>query len=196
MTEEIIKRTYVIPLRRGFFNTPRYKRTNKAVTVLKNFLVKHMKTEDVKLGKHLNEFLWKNGIKNPPAKVKVEVTKDKEGRVRAELVGKEYVDFKMQEKVDKNQSFKEKIKSKVTDAKEPVKTETKKPLKSKKEVQNSKATSTSEKSDKVKSTAKAETKPAEVKAEKTAAVAKKPVETKPAEKVESKPVKEDKSKEE
>lgn len=116
MAEEI-KRTYVVPLRRGYFNTPRYKRTNKAVTVLKNFLVKHMKSENIKLGPHLNEFIWKDGIKNPPAKVKIDVTKDKEGMVRAELSGKKYVDFKMQEKVDKNQSFKEKLQNKVKDAK-------------------------------------------------------------------------------
>jgi len=113
MVEEI-KRTYIIPLRRGFFNTPRYKRTNKAVTVLKNFLMKHMKSEEIKLGKHLNEFLWKNGIKNPPGKVRVDVVKTKEGIVKAELSGKKYVDFKMKEKTDKNKTFKEKLKDKVT----------------------------------------------------------------------------------
>ena len=37
MTEEM-KRTYVIPLRRGARNTPRYKRTNKSVKVLRAFV--------------------------------------------------------------------------------------------------------------------------------------------------------------
>ena len=73
-----IKREYIIPLRRGFANTPRYKRTNKAVRVLKEFIKKHMKSEEIRLGKKLNEFLWKDGIKNPPAKVNVIVTKDKD----------------------------------------------------------------------------------------------------------------------
>lgn len=217
MTEENIKRTYVVPLRRGFFNTPRYKRSNKAITVLKNFLVKHMKSNDIKLGKHLNEFLWKNGIKNPPAKVKVDVTKDKEGVVRAELSGKEYIDFKMQEKVDKNQSFKEKLKNKVTDTKGTTKTKDKETeTKPKTETKKTTAKKVETKKDEVKSTTKAETKKPsatkKVEAEKPATVAEKPVETKPVEEkkaevktetskpkstenVESKAVKEDKKEE-
>jgi large subunit ribosomal protein L31e len=120
MAEEI-KRTYVIPLRRGFINTPRYKRTNKAVRVLKEFLKKHMKSEDIKIGPALNDLLWVNGIKNPPGKVTVDVTKDSKGVVRAELKGVKYVDFKLADKVNKNASFKEKLQSKVSAAKESKK---------------------------------------------------------------------------
>lgn len=128
MTKETtIKRTYTIPLREKFANTPRHKRTNKAVRVLKEFLVKHMKSDDVKIGPALNEILWKDGIKNPPGKVKVTVTKDKEGTVRAELEGIDYVDFKPQEKKADPTSLKEKIEAKVegTSKKTPVKKESK-----------------------------------------------------------------------
>jgi len=128
MTEEI-KREYIIPLRRGFQNTPRYKRTHKAIRVLKEFIVKNMKSEDIKIGKHLNEFLWKDGIKNPPCRVKVIVTKDKENVVRAELFGFDYVDFKqITEEEPKN--LKEKLQSKLKTApkeKTEETTETKKP---------------------------------------------------------------------
>ncbi len=122
---EDIKRTYTIPLRRGFCNTPRYKRTNKAVKVLTEFLKRHMKSENIKLGKNLNEFIWKNGIKNPPCKVRVDVVKNSEGVVRVELIGKAYTDFKMQDKTDRNQSLKEKLQGKVkgTDEKAEVKKE-------------------------------------------------------------------------
>lgn len=142
MTEDI-KRTYTIPLRRGYCNTPRYKRTNKAVRVLKAFLVRHMKSEDIKLGKNLNEFIWAKGIRNPPSKVRVDVVKDKEGVVKVELVGKEYKDFKVQEKTERNQSLKEKLKSKVSSAtdgatekvekKPKAETKTEKPVAPKKE---------------------------------------------------------------
>lgn len=120
MTEEI-KRTYVIPLRRGARNTPRYKRTNKSVRVLRAFVEKHMKTDKVLIGKVLNELLWENGIKNPPGKVKVDCIKDKEGVVRVELEGINYIDFKQKEKVNKNASFKEKLQSKMTNKKSDVK---------------------------------------------------------------------------
>ena len=46
-----------------------------------------MKSENIKIGKHLNDELWKNGIKNPPHQVKVIVKKDSENVVHAELFG-------------------------------------------------------------------------------------------------------------
>ena len=85
---EKIERTYNIPLRRACSNAPIYKKTPKAVREVRSFLQKHMKSEDVKLGKHLNLMLWENGIRNPPHHIKVNVIKDAEGKVMAELFGK------------------------------------------------------------------------------------------------------------
>jgi large subunit ribosomal protein L31e len=109
----IIERNYVVPLRRGFVNTPKYKRTNKAVYVLREFMKKHMKSDDIKIGPVLNDFLWFKGIRNPPGKVSVIATKDKEGVVRVELTGHKYVDFKQQAKTTKSSSFKEKLQEKL-----------------------------------------------------------------------------------
>ena len=83
---EKIERTYTIPLRKAWLNKARYKRTPKAVRAVKEFLVKHMKSTDVKLGKELNDKLWKHGIKNPPCRIKVSVVKE-DGKVMAELFG-------------------------------------------------------------------------------------------------------------
>ncbi len=113
MVEE---RTYTVPLRRGFWKTPRYKRTNKAVKTLREFLSKHMKTvpKDVKLGQHLNHFLWENGIRNPPAKVQVDVKKDSEGIVRAELHGMKYSAIEApKERQEAPQGLKEKVQAMV-----------------------------------------------------------------------------------
>ncbi len=73
-SEEI--REYIIPLRRKIIRTPRYKKTNKAIKSIKEFLARHMKIRDrnlnkIKIDKYLNEFMWSRGIKNPPIKVKV-----------------------------------------------------------------------------------------------------------------------------
>lgn len=87
-----LKRTYTIPLRRGFNNTQEYRRAKRAVSLVKQFLTKHMKSDNVKIGPQLNLKLWERGIKNPPHKVTVDVTKDKEGVVRAELEGVAYKD--------------------------------------------------------------------------------------------------------
>jgi large subunit ribosomal protein L31e len=83
-----IERTYNIPLRKEFQKVPKYKRAKKAVTALRKFLTRHMKSDKIKLGKHLNELVWNNGIKNPPHHVNVSVVKEDNGTVRAELIGK------------------------------------------------------------------------------------------------------------
>ncbi len=82
---QVLERTYNIPLRKEYMKVPRWKRTKKAVSAVRMFLSKHMKSENVKLGKNLNEKLWKHGIKNPPHHVKVLVKKDEKGVVNAEL---------------------------------------------------------------------------------------------------------------
>jgi len=88
-TKIILERSYTIPLRREFLKAPTHKRTNRAVRAVKQFLQKHMKADNIKLGKNLNLKLWENGIRNPPHKVKINAIKDSEGIVRAELTGKE-----------------------------------------------------------------------------------------------------------
>jgi len=85
-----IERTYTIPLRSEWIKSVKYKRAKKAVRAIREFLMRHMKVaamENIKLGRHLNLELWKHGIKNPPSRVKVNVTKDDKGVVTAELFG-------------------------------------------------------------------------------------------------------------
>ena len=82
-----LERTYTIPLRREFLKASRYKRAKKAGIAVREFLVKHMKSEDVRVGTSVNLEVWKHGIRNPPSRVKVIATKDDKGVVRAELFG-------------------------------------------------------------------------------------------------------------
>lgn len=116
-----IERTYNIPLRKEFQKAPKYKRAKKAVNALKRFLEKHMKSSDVKIGRYLNEKIWEKGIRNPPHHVKVNVTKDSEGVVRAELV-----DAPKEIKKEKTKKTKQKeTKQKSKEVKEEEKTEIK-----------------------------------------------------------------------
>src|SRR3989338_3555923 len=88
---EKIERTYTVPLRREYLKVPNYRRTEKASRALREFLVKHMKSDTIKVGKFLNEHIWMHGMKNPPHHVKVNAVKVPEGTgsiVYAELFGK------------------------------------------------------------------------------------------------------------
>ncbi len=82
-----LERTYNIPLRKEFMKAPKYKRTNKAVIALREFLAKHMKSDSIIIGSYLNSKLWERGIRRPPHHVKVTAVKDEKGVVTAELVG-------------------------------------------------------------------------------------------------------------
>ncbi|MBU0536538.1 MAG: 60S ribosomal protein L31 [Nanoarchaeota archaeon] len=95
-----IERTYIVPLRRELLKVPIYKRAKKAVAGLKAFLKRHMKSDDIRIGEQLNKELWKNGMKNPPQKVKITVIKEDDGMVKAELFGYKYVVKKKAEKVE------------------------------------------------------------------------------------------------
>ena len=99
----MIERTYNVPLRKGFRNKAMYKKTKKAVTTLREFLEQHMKSNKVLIGKNLNEYLWKHGIKNPPHHVKVTVIKEDDGTVKAELLGFKYEHKKKDEKAEKTE---------------------------------------------------------------------------------------------
>src|SRR3989344_4869355 len=87
---EKIEREYVIPLRVEWRKVPRYKRANKAVRAIREFLVQHMKVYDrdlkkIKIDRYLNEAVWFRGIKKPSAKIKVRAVRDREN-VKVELV--------------------------------------------------------------------------------------------------------------
>ncbi len=93
-----MERTYTIPLRKGWLKAPRYRRAKKAVNTLKEFLVRHMKSEDVRVMPELNLEIWKHGMKNPPSRVKVNVSKDDKGVVKAQLFGVSMVQEVKEEK--------------------------------------------------------------------------------------------------
>ncbi|HLD43687.1 MAG TPA: 50S ribosomal protein L31e [Candidatus Nanoarchaeia archaeon] len=85
--KKILERTYIIPLRREWLKAPKYRRAKRATTAVRSFLVKHMKSDSIKIGPFLNQEIWKRGIKSPPHKIKVTAVKDEKGTVQAELFG-------------------------------------------------------------------------------------------------------------
>lgn len=84
--EEVIEeRIYVVPLAKKFIYSPRQKRAEKAIRVLKKFVKRHMKPERIIIEPEVNEKIWERGIQSPPRKIRIRVTKDKEGVVRVFL---------------------------------------------------------------------------------------------------------------
>lgn len=80
-----VERTLTINVRKQVMMVPAYRRAKKAVTVVREFLQQHMKSDNVKLGKYLNLKIWEHGIKNPIKRITVVAKKDDKGIVTAEL---------------------------------------------------------------------------------------------------------------
>lgn len=72
-----MERIYNIPLRKEFLKAPKYKRTARAIKAIKSFIQKHMKNQNVKIGKYLNLEMWKHGRKNPPSKIQIKAYTEK-----------------------------------------------------------------------------------------------------------------------
>lgn len=104
-----LERVYNIPVRKEFLRAPKHKRANRAVSAVRMFLQKHMKSEDVRLGNHINLAIWERGRKQPPHHVKVTAIKGDDNIVRAELFGIPVQEIKKEEKKSKVQTLKEKI---------------------------------------------------------------------------------------
>ena len=111
----VLERIYVIPLRMETLKAPHYRKAKKAVTAIREFIARHMKSKDMKFGRYLSIRLWEHGIKNPPNKVKVIAAKNDKGTVFVELEGAPKEKLKAEdnkkpgkEKIVKEAEFKEK----------------------------------------------------------------------------------------
>ncbi|WP_406661252.1 50S ribosomal protein L31e [Methanolobus sp. ZRKC3] len=87
MADDVVKeQVYTIPLRAAKI-APRWKRSHKAVKVIRAYLIKHMKVapEQVKIDKTVNEKVWERGSEKPPSSIRVRAAKFEDGEVQVEL---------------------------------------------------------------------------------------------------------------
>ncbi|MHA2359213.1 MAG: 50S ribosomal protein L31e [Candidatus Thorarchaeota archaeon] len=84
--EEIIdERIYTVPLRKAYWTGSRLRRSNKAVRVLRQFVERHMKPEELLIQPEVNERIWARGIQKPPRRVRIRATKNSDNLVRVYL---------------------------------------------------------------------------------------------------------------
>ncbi|ADN36601.1 Ribosomal protein L31e [Methanolacinia petrolearia DSM 11571] len=84
MADILKEQIYVIPLR-DVKRAPRWKRSPRAIKEIREFLAKHMKSEDIKIDKSINEKIWEHGCEKPPRKIRIRAMKFEDGQVQAEL---------------------------------------------------------------------------------------------------------------
>ena len=65
--------------------TPRYRRTDRVISMIREFAKKSMKSDEVKLDQDLNRQIWRRGKTNPPRKIRLKLVKDEDGTVVVSL---------------------------------------------------------------------------------------------------------------
>ena len=79
MSQEL-ERVYTINLGKVLLS-PNNQRSKRAINMIKEFARHHMKTEEIKIEETLSHLIWKRGIRHPPRKIRVSMTKTDEGFV-------------------------------------------------------------------------------------------------------------------
>jgi large subunit ribosomal protein L31e len=82
--KEPLTRVYTVPLGKAF-EAPSYRRAKVAVRLIKDFTVRHMKADEVKIKEDVNEQIWARGIKHPPRRIRLEMERDEDGVVSVSL---------------------------------------------------------------------------------------------------------------
>ena len=75
-----IERVYTINLGKVLLS-PDNQRAKRAVNMIREFARHHMKVQQVKIEEDVSHLLWSRGIKHPPRKIRVRMTKTDEGYV-------------------------------------------------------------------------------------------------------------------
>ena len=75
-----VERVYTVNLGKVLLS-PDNQRAKRAVNMIKEFARHHMKTQQVKIEEDVSHLLWSRGIKHPPRKIRVRMTKTDEGYI-------------------------------------------------------------------------------------------------------------------
>ena len=156
MSEESIERVYTINLGKVWLS-PNNQRAKRAINMIKEFATHHMKSENVKIEEDVSHLVWARGIRHPPRKIRVKLTKDDDGNI---LISK----YEEEKKVEEKQKGKKAEKK--TEKKEEKKEETQKETKEETKVEEKPKVKKEEKKVEEKSTEKKEEKPKESKSDK------------------------------
>ena len=92
-----VERVYTVNLGKVLLS-PDNQRAKRAVNMIKEFARHHMKIEQVKLEEDVSHLLWSKGIKHPPRKIRVRMTKTDEGYVLVSIYEGEEESIKEEEK--------------------------------------------------------------------------------------------------
>ena len=94
-----VERVFTVNLGKVLLS-PDNQRAKRAINMIKEFARHHMKMEQVKLEEDVSHLIWSKGIKHPPRKIRVRMTRTDEGYI---LVSKYEGEEEVIEKEEKSE---------------------------------------------------------------------------------------------
>ena len=79
MSQEL-ERVYTVPLGKVLLSQSQH-RAVRAINMIREFARKHMKTEQVKIDEEVSHLIWSRGVRSPPRKIRVRMTKTEDGYI-------------------------------------------------------------------------------------------------------------------
>ena len=79
MSQEL-ERVYTIPLGKVLLSANTH-RAVRAINMIKEFARRHMKTYTIKIDEEISHIIWARGVRSPPRKIRVKMTKTDEGYI-------------------------------------------------------------------------------------------------------------------
>ena len=113
MSEENTARIYTVNLAKAW-DTPKYRRTDRVINIIKEFTQRHMQTDKVKIDQDLNRHIWSRGKKNPPRKIRLRTVKEDDDTV----VVSSYIEERRTETESEETISEELVKKQVEEQKE------------------------------------------------------------------------------
>ena len=80
MSQEQLERVYTIPLGKVLLSANTH-RAVRAINMIKEFARRHMKTYEIKIDEEVSHQIWARGVRSPPRKIRVKMTKTDEGHI-------------------------------------------------------------------------------------------------------------------
>jgi len=108
-----LERVYTINLGKVLLS-PDNRRAKRAINMIKEFASHHMKTEQIKIEEELSHRIWKRGIRSPPRKIRVLMTKTDEGFILVSLYDEE-IESKVKSKEEEKSKDKKVIEKETVD---------------------------------------------------------------------------------
>ncbi|MDE1770025.1 MAG: 50S ribosomal protein L31e [Thaumarchaeota archaeon] len=136
MSTESLERIYTINLGKVLLS-PKNQRAKRAINMIREFATKHMKSENVKIEEEVSHLVWTRGIRHPPRKIRVKITKD-DGNVIVSKYQEEKTAEETSKKGDKKSEGKQKKGDKKGEKKVEEKKTEEKPKKDEKKVEEKK----------------------------------------------------------